>query len=255
MIIYKKKDIIKYLRLKSGLTLVELLIVMSILMFMVGIVVGGLNPIALVNKARDSRRKNDLNKIKIAFEAYYTDKGNYPTKAEIDNWNVVANCGKVIPQMKSYLKTLPCDPKGNPYEIILIYTYIDTENNDTISKAYKVLANLENKKDNDIPSDWYTSDLYNYRDRVNEVNYGVSSSNILWYDYSGIDPTCGRDCMSATILGSECGSTNNCVSGGATLCFIGKCSGNNLGAVLPGFEDKKTPQCYVSRCCQGSGCE
>lgn len=247
---------IKDFKLKRGLTLVELLVVISILVIMVGIVAGTLNPIALVNKANDSRRKNDLNKIKIAFEQYYTDKGRYPSKIEVDGWNIEANCGKTISQMKTYLKTLPCDPNKKPYSIIIINPSIDTLNNPSIPKGFKVITNLQNKKDVDIPVDWYVDeDRYNYRETRDEVNYGVSSSNILWYDYSGIDPACGHDCLRG-IFGQEgCQKVDNgtCVSGGSTLCFIGSCSGNNLGIDFPPIE--KLPQCYVDSCCQGSGCE
>lgn len=237
---------IKDLRIKKGFTLVELLVVMSILAIMVAIVSATLNPIALVNKARDSRRKNDLNKIKIAFEAYFANKGSYPTTDEVSGvsgWNKRENCNKEISQMKSYLRTLPCDPKGTPYEIIIIN-----------SKTFKIITNLENTKDIDIPNGWYLDSApYGYRDRKNDINYGVSSSNILWYEFSGIiDPTCGLDCI-ISVDGSGCVPTNYCVSGGTTLCFIGKCFGNNLGVPLPGILET-TPQCYVSRCCSGSGC-
>ena len=239
---------IKDLRIKSGFTLVELLVVMSILVIMAVIMAGTLNPIALVNKAKDSRKKNDLNKIKIAFEAYNTDKGTYPTREEVASWNVADNCGKTIPQMKSYLRVLPCDPYKKPYEIIII----DPSN----PKAFKVLTNLDNKKDVNIPIDWYVdTERYNYRDRIDEINYGVSSSNILWYDYSGIDSNCGQDCLSSTYGTGVCSPVINgtCLSGGSTLCFIGDCFGNNMGTVFPGIGP--SPQCYVNSCCNGSGCE
>jgi len=228
-----------------GFTLVELLIVISILAIMVAILIGTLNPIALVNRASDSRRKNDLDKIKIAFEAYYADKGIYPMAQGVLLWNVAGNCGKEIGQMKSYLKTLPCDPTKNPYEIVII-------NNNT----FKVIANLQNKKDKDIPPNWYSEGTYpSYHDKKDQVNYGVSSSNILWYDVEGgIDKDCtGLDCLIKIIGGGPCIGTNSCISGGQTLCFVDRCTGNNLGVPLPGIPDT-TPQCYVNRCCNGSGC-
>lgn len=240
---------------EDGFTLVELLVAMSILIIMIGILIGILNPIALVNKARDSRRKNDLNKIKMAFEAYYTDKGTYPTNIEIGTWNITDNCGKAVPQMRSYLKNLPCDFNKKPYEIIVILSNINVSDNTGTTKAFKVITNLENKKDIDIPNDWYIdTERYNYRDRKDEVNYGVSSSNVLWYDYSGISADCGLDCMYSVYGTGVCNPTNKCVSGGTTLCFIGDCVGNNMGTVFPGipFDIK---QCYVDSCCFGSGCD
>lgn len=245
---------LKNLKIKNGFTLVELLLAISILIIMIGIVVGTLNPIALVNKARDSRKKNDLNKIKIAFEAYNTDKGRYPTSEEIETWNISANCGKSVTQMKSYLKTLPCDPNKKPYEILAIYSNFNP-NRPSISKGFKVITNLENKKDVNIPNDWYVDEQYNFRDRKDEINYGVSSSNILWYDYSGFDPNCGQDCLSSTFGTGVCTKVvnGNCVSGGSTLCFRGDCSGNNMGVEFPGIP--KIRQCYVYSCCNGSGCD
>lgn len=142
-------------------------------MIMIAIVIGTLNPIALVNRAGDSRRKNDLNKIKVAFEAYHTNKGVYPTAQEVSVWNVQANCDKEVSQIKSYLKVLPCDTLKKPYEIIIINP----------KTTFKILTNLQNRKDLNIPPDWYAVDTYPaYRFRKNQVNYGVSSSNILWYE-------------------------------------------------------------------------
>lgn len=236
---------IKDFKLKRGLTLVELLVVISILVIMVGIVAGTLNPIALVNKAKDSRRKNDLKEIKIAFEEFFTDKGRYPSAVEVNGWNIVDNCFKIIPEMKSYLKTLPCDPNKKPYEIVII-----DEN------TFKVITNLENRSDNDIPVNWYLSDTYlNYRDRKDEINYGVSSSNILWYEYAGYDPTCGRDCVKL-IIGTPWINVVNgvCISGGDTYCFMGRPQGTILGEPIPGVpSDEK--QCYVPNCCAGTGCD
>lgn len=227
----------------GGFTLVELLIVISILMIMVAILVGILNPIALMNKAKDSRRKNDLNKIKIAFEAYYTDKGAYPSRTEINEWNKLENCGKQIIKMKPYLKTLPCDSNKKTYEIIGI-------NRDT----FKTLTNLQNKKDRHIPPDWYLDDTYPaYSNRKNQINYGISSSNILWYDFvNEIDVVCGGDCI-RYIGGSSSSIINGrCFSGGGSFCFWGQPTGNNIGVAIEGLSPY--PQCYTDYCCNGTGC-
>jgi prepilin-type N-terminal cleavage/methylation domain-containing protein len=49
---------------KSGFTLVELLIVMTIVTLLMIMAIGTINPLAMVAKAKDSERKSDLNKIK-----------------------------------------------------------------------------------------------------------------------------------------------------------------------------------------------
>lgn len=221
---------IKDLRIKNGFTLVELLIVTTILSVMGVILIGVLNPIALVNKAQDSRRKNDLKEIRIAFERYYSDKGSYPSATDISTWNVVSNCGKTVSAVQSYFKKWPCGPNNQLYE----FSIIDRN-------TYKVVTRLDNKKDKHIPVRWYDNDTYlTYSGRKDQVNYGVSSSNILWYESNIIDPGCsGKDCI-RTVNG---GTPNlvidgTCVTAGNTQCYTGD--------PLPG--------CEVNFCCQGSGC-
>lgn len=63
---------------KDGFTLIEVLIGFSILVILVVVLTTTLNPIVMMNRGRDATRKKDLNKIKIAFEEYYSDKGTYP---------------------------------------------------------------------------------------------------------------------------------------------------------------------------------
>jgi prepilin-type N-terminal cleavage/methylation domain-containing protein len=127
---------------RKGFTLVELLIVMSILVLLMIAVIGALNPTLMVNKAKDSVKKKDLNRIKTAFEEYVNDKGKYPGSIDIYTWNVKKNCGKIIAEMSNYLPSWPCDPNGNPYTIIMADNW------------YKVVTNLDNKDDKDIPDGW-----------------------------------------------------------------------------------------------------
>ena len=75
---------------KNGFTLVELLIVTTIAVVLAMTMIGILNPAALTGKAKDSRRKEDLNKIKIAFEEYFNDKGKFPDGALLND--LKTNC-------------------------------------------------------------------------------------------------------------------------------------------------------------------
>jgi len=154
---------------QAGFTLVELLVVMAIMIVLAIIMLGAFNPSGMFNRGRDSLRKKDLNRIKIAFEEYFNDKGTYPM--DISNWNIKSNCGKNLSNFP-YLKPWPCDPDGNPYKIIVY------------PNKFKILTNLENKKDSDIPDDWYLAENFvNTGGYTNDdVNYGVSSPNISWYD-------------------------------------------------------------------------
>lgn len=196
---------------KKGFTLVELLVAFTILSIMGVIMIGVLNPVALVNKAQDSRRKNDLKEIKIAFEKYYTDKGFYPAWADVSNWNLVDNCGKNIPEVRSYFKVWPCGPNNEIYKI-------DILNKDT----FKVTTKLDNRKDKDIPVGWYEKNTYSaYVGRKEEVNYGVSSPNILWYESNVVNRDClGLDCIRK--VGEDTPTlVDVCNTGGGIQCYRG----------------------------------
>lgn len=156
---------------KNGFTLVELLIGFAILAVTMVIAIGAIKPEMLIGRANDSRRKSDLNKIKRAFEEYVTDKGYYPLNANLYEWNKSDNCGKTISDMEKYINKWPCDPNGGIYQML------------SGDDWFKVVTNLDNKNDTDIPSGWYTSGTYSTSGFDKEkVNYGVSSSNILWYE-------------------------------------------------------------------------
>ena len=169
---------VKKINKKNGFTLVELLIVVSIMVVLAIMMLGAFNPSGMFNRGRDTVRKKDLNRIKIAFEEYFNDKGTYPL--DVDSWNIKSNCGKNITTFP-YLKPWPCDPNGNPY-VILVY-----------ANKFKVLADLENKKDKDILAGWYTlgNTISLAGHTVDDVNYGVSSSNILWYELN-LDDECSK---------------------------------------------------------------
>lgn len=163
----------KLVKNKNGYTLVELLIVMAVVLLIAAIVASNFEAIGITNKARDARRKNDLKKIKITLEEYYNDHGNYPSGALLDSLNNKTNCGKSIAGIN--LSPWPCDPRGVPY-------IVATDNS---LNQFRVLVNLENKTDKEIPVGWYEHDwsyqilkLYS----KDQINFGVSSTNILWYD-------------------------------------------------------------------------
>lgn len=196
---------------KNGFTLTELLLVISIVAIMAIMLVGILNPIFLVNKAKDSERKKDLDAIKKSFEEYFNDKGRYPTN--VNDWNIKSNCEKNVTDFK-YLNPWPCDPvSGEPYDIIV-------GNN---GRWFKVLTNLGNRKDSDIPVGWYnTSPSYFYDVDINKVNYGVSSSNIKWYEKT-VDPICqqswdNHDCYKW--LNGSCNSSTDNSCGAGYDCFL-----------------------------------
>lgn len=207
---------------KNAFTLVELLIVIAIVVILALILVGILNPLALVGKANDSERKKDLDRIRKSFEEYFNDKNVYPL--DIKNWNIKSNCNSSV-IFKPYLIPWPCDPNGEPYKI-----WVSDD-----GKSFRILTNLENKNDSIIPNGWYDHDgsylIGGYG--VNEVNYGVSSLNTTWNVVS-IGENCTIDCYQLTTTG-RCNSA------------IAGCNGNNC------YRDPSCDSSCKVSCC-GAGC-
>lgn len=206
------------------MTLVEMLIVVTIVLIMVAIGIGAFNSIGITNKGGDAQRKKDLWRIKIAFEDYFNDKGFYPQ--DVDTWNIKDNCGKNV--FAPYMTAWPCDPNGAPYKILI-------GNN-----KFRVLTNLANRKDPDIPTGWYDGTEFNLNGWTNQdVNFGVSSTNILWYDGLDVDLYCDTNtCLDSST--GQCKSVSEGCSGGS--CY---------------FYDTSSPGFCTERCkttCCGTTC-
>lgn len=186
---------------KNGFTLTEILIVLSIIVAMVAILIGALNPGALTGKTNDAKRKKDLDRIKKSFEEYFNDKNSYPIN--ISSWNIKENC-KSDTIFYPYLNPWPCDPNGNPYHIVVSGD----------GKTFKILTNLENKNDVAIPVNWYDQESYHRVEGYtpDQVNYGVSSSNISWSEIT-LSDKCGSNCYQVPPNGEGCNSSsrNSCV--------------------------------------------
>lgn len=170
----------------KGFTLVEIMVAFSIVAILAIVSITVINPAGLIRKAHDAKRKSDLSRIKTAMEDYYNDKGCFPNENDINNvYSLKSTCGSN--SFGSWLPKWPCDPKGNKY---ILEVETDTNGNiKTCPKWFKVYTNLENKNDSGIPKGWYSMDSLvlsgNYG--VNQVNYGVSSTNINWNSVSSVD--------------------------------------------------------------------
>lgn len=203
---------------RRGVTLVELIIALAILVVMAIILIGTLKPSIFIGKSRDTIRKKDLNRIRTSFEEYVNDKGCYPTQAIISNLMEKEYCGSAI--FEKWLAPWPCDPGGEPYQIM-----VDRSN---CPKWYKLIAILDNKDDPDIGPIVGVGETGDY--------YIITSGNISRSDYTGeIDPTCkhypGDECYYVPVKNQYgCYATESCV-------------GPNCYSII-GCE----PQCQVSSC-------
>lgn len=70
-----RNHIVRISKTEKGFTLIELLVVVAIIGILSSVVISYLSEVRA--KARDSRRKSDLNQIKIALSMYFNEKGNY----------------------------------------------------------------------------------------------------------------------------------------------------------------------------------
>lgn len=99
-------------KLNIGFTLVELLVVISIIGILAIAVMTAINPSTQLAKARDARRKSDLNQYRTALENYaIKTNGLYPSYTTAGN--VTGNICTPTKLVNSYLATCLTDPREN----------------------------------------------------------------------------------------------------------------------------------------------
>lgn len=129
----------------EGFTLIELLVVMGIIGILAGLLFTNFS--GARERARDTKRKNDLSQVKNALRLYYNDTQGYPTATS----GKITGCGSTCTWGVStfstgatvYMNQLPQDPaydtatsQGNVYT----YASADTEH-------FTIKAVLENASD------------------------------------------------------------------------------------------------------------
>lgn len=120
-------------RFFSGFTLIEMLVVVTIVSILLLLTLFFSR--GQLSKARDARRKADLEKIKISFEHYFSDNGCYPDET------ILESCSGA--DLQPYLSAVPCDPYTKQP-----YLYKPFEGNSC--KGYRVYAALESTFDPSI---------------------------------------------------------------------------------------------------------
>lgn len=144
---------------RDSFTLIELLVVISIISLLASIVFASLNSARA--KARDARRKADLNQIVTALEFYYDKYNTYPVASDAicnpgenehnDGWcrdtrnkNGVTPIQNWIPGLQEFLPAMPHNPK--PYSTVFPLPY---HYNSNVPNRYFLFTTLENTSDRD----------------------------------------------------------------------------------------------------------
>jgi len=153
---------VKRLNCQQGISLIELIIVITILLFLIALGYWAVR--GQMAKGRDAKRKDDLERIRVAFEDYFNDHGCYP------DISILQNCGG--DDLAPYLKEIPCDPgTGEPYVGVAGPSSLDSSD---CNNWYKVYARLENESDPVIAKLGLSEGAVIEEELV---NYGVASPN------------------------------------------------------------------------------
>lgn len=115
----------------SGFTILDVVVIIIVVGFFAVLIIPGL--INGPSRARDATRKSDLRAIKTQLEAYYSEKGSYPTKLS-----------ELEAGATPFMKKVPKDPSTKKE-----YIYIIQGNT---PGSFELQATLENKNDKDLKS-------------------------------------------------------------------------------------------------------
>ncbi|MEQ1891220.1 MAG: type II secretion system protein [Planctomycetota bacterium] len=125
-----------------GFTLVELVVVISILAILSGVLVPRVS--SHLKAARDARRLTDIKAVREAIEQYYVDKGSYPApnaNSSYGGWDV-SNDGDFIRVLRDqgYLDADAVDPINDATFQYRYYVYARASYGCTGSSDYFVLG-------------------------------------------------------------------------------------------------------------------
>lgn len=135
----------------KGFTLIELMIVISIISFLSSVILGNITK-ARVN-ARDAQRISDIRQMRIALEIYRNTYGDYPSAgpwiySTDASWNTTSALQTAL---TPYMKKLPVDPVNNaasPWvdgNYSYVYGYAPGSYSYSTTKRYDLAAQFENK--------------------------------------------------------------------------------------------------------------
>lgn len=131
---------------KSGMTLVEIMIVIAILSILALIATAYLR--SQVFKSYDSRKKAEIKRISIAIEEYEKDNDCYP----LSNVVVCTNEGS---NLMPYLSKIPCDPISKA-------SYFYEHEDSMCPRWYRIYSSLQNESDVDYQIGIGPNAAFNY---------------------------------------------------------------------------------------------
>jgi Tfp pilus assembly protein PilE len=141
---------------QMGVTMIEMIIIVAIIALLSVLFLFVYQK--QLAKARDAQRKDDLERLKVAFEDYYNDNGCYPPP------EVMMDCNQ--DSLAPYINEIPCDPKtGEFYKFFSLYG--------NTCRGYKILTNLEIEDDPGIERIGCDFDLGCGWEGHPEYNYGI----------------------------------------------------------------------------------
>lgn len=85
------------LRQQAGFTMIELLVVISVIGVLAVAVLSSLNPIEQINKGRDTRTQSDAAQLINALDRYFAIQEEYPWNTQTDDWDA----GSVVTDYES----------------------------------------------------------------------------------------------------------------------------------------------------------
>ena len=170
---------------KKGFTLLEILIVITILVLLIVGLIIVINPVFQIKKAHDTQKISDLDVLRKALEDYYNDKNCYPTLSQLcylggangDDLSSQTSCyicgnESQSPTLKPYMSRLPCDP-DHPRKKYIYHT----EGNPSCPNIYKLYTDF-NIADNPLSIDVGCATGGCGIPGIFGYDYGVSSENV-----------------------------------------------------------------------------
>jgi type II secretory pathway pseudopilin PulG len=212
-----------------GVTLTELLVVISIIVLLLSVVLWYFR--SQIFKGNDAKRKGDLHKIQVAVEEYEKDNNCYPLPQL-----VVCDPGDGL---KPYISKIACDPSTDS-------SYYYDHEDSLCPSWYRIYTNLENTTDTDIKGACGPGYSFNYY--VTSPNAPEPSCILIEGSGTGDDGSGGTGGSGDGGTGDGSGDGGGETTENFYGCFTGVCLSITWDPSRPG------PECdpnYGNSTCYG----